>query len=128
MNATVRIEKEKIDALLKCITLMFQLNYDYIDYIQFYNLTNVIQKIQKINFRCNFSSSKKHSLVFTPNEIRDFLKLVDMNKNLLQQNAYFNALIITICNNLYKHISTIEHQQRTFTSKQILIIPKQISQ
>jgi len=128
MNCTIKINSDKIADFQNIVNLMFQLNYDFISYIEFYNIGNIMQRLSKLNFRSNFSNSKKYSLVLNPNEQRDFLRLVAMSENLINRTPYYKAMLMEYTNQLHKHSNNCEHQKSIFIDKTLLTIPKQISQ
>jgi hypothetical protein len=127
MNIPIKIFRHDISKLQNVLTLMLQINIDFIDYVEFYNLSNLIQKVQKLNFKLNFSDKQNFTLNFDPNEAQNFLALVTLNSNLINQNDYFKALLIRICNDIHTKLHTLNSQKQNFANKLVLTIPKQLN-
>jgi len=127
MNIAIKIKRHDIGNIQQLFKLMFEINIEFIDYIRFYNISGILQKIQKINFNSNFTHKKIFTLNLNPNEAKEFLTLVSQSSNLIQQNAYFKALILEFTTAIHKQLSTLESQKNNLANNLILTIPKTLN-
>jgi len=126
MYAKITLQRTQIADFQNILTLMFHLNFNFINYMEFWSIGNVLQRIAKVNYQNNFSNRKTYTLKLAPNEIESFILLVAQSENLLAQTPYYNSMLLEITNQLHKQVLELEHKKTIFANKQNLTIPKLI--
>lgn len=127
MNVKIKFQQSELMDFQNIVTLMYNINREFLNYIEFYNVSSLLKKVSDCNFKNNFNNKLSYNITFNPNECECFLKLVEHSSNLLDQSPYHKAIVIEKCTNIHKIFSTLEHQKKVFVSNQSFDIPKKLN-
>lgn len=124
MNATIKLEKQRVFDCQNFLQLMYSLNVNFMNYQEFWSIGKIAHKLAKLAYSANWKNQKIYTLKLTPDETQAFVLLIGLSENLLLQSPYYNAMFLDICGTLNKHALEMEHKKNIYNSQQDIKIPK----